>query len=170
MVIIVTGVIGIGKTTVCRKLVEILRDQGYACAGILTGKAADKGISIEDILSGEREILASIDDVYHGPSTDRYFFNPEGIDFGIRAIDKGIAADILIVDEIGHLELRGEGFAKVLELIKAGEVADCILVIRQELLPAFLPLLPAAPLIFEATIDSRDQLPQQIGSILLGKN
>lgn len=106
MVIIVTGTTGIGKTTVCQKLIETVRNQGYTCGGILTYKAEDGGIIIEDIQSGENETPASINDVYQGPRTAKYFFKPEGIDFGIRAIDKGISAAILIVDEIGHLELR----------------------------------------------------------------
>ena len=165
MVIIVTGNIGIGKTTVCQKLIEIVRNQGYTCGGILTSKA-DKGIIIEDIQSGQKETLASINDVYHGPHTTKYSFNPDGIDFGIQVIDKGTSAAILVVDEIGHLELRGEGFAKILELIKAGKVKDCILVIRRELLPAFLRQLPTTPLVFETTISNRNQLPQEIGSVL----
>jgi len=169
MVIIVTGAIGIGKTTVCRKLIEIVRNRGYTCGGILTYKAADKGIIIEDIQSGEKETLASINDVYHGPRTAKYSFNPDGIDFGIRSIEKSTSSAILIIDEIGHLELRGEGFAKVSELIKAGKIKDCILVIRRELLPAFLSQMPATPLVFETTINNRNQLPQEIGSVLFEK-
>ncbi len=169
MVIIVTGAIGIGKTTVCRKLIEIVRSQGYTCGGILTYKAADKDIIIEDIQSGEKETLASTNDVYHGPHTVKYSFNPRGIDFGIQAIDKGISAATLIVDEIGPLELRAEGFTKVLELIKAGKVKDCILVLRRDLLPDFLPQLPTIPLVFETTVNRRNQLPQEIGTTLLEK-
>ena len=105
--------------------------------------------------------------MYHGPRTAKYSFNPDGIDFGIRSIEKSTSSAILIIDEIGHLELRGEGFAKVPELIKARKVKDCILVIRKELLPAFLSQLDAAPLIFETTMNNRNQLPQEIGSILL---
>ena len=107
--------------------------------------------------------------MYHGPRTQRYYFNPKGIDFGVRAIDRGIPSDILLVDEVGHLELRGEGFIGVLELIKAGKFKGCILVIRKELLSAFLPQLPAKPLVFETTLNSRNQLPQEIGSVLLDK-
>jgi len=169
MVIVVTGTIGIGKTTVCRKLIEVARNQGYTCGGILTDKAADNSIIIEDVQSGERETLASIKNVYHGPRTTRYFFNPRGIYFGIQAIDKGISSAILLIDEIGQLELRGEGFAEVPELIKAGKIKECVLVIRKELLPAFLPQLPTTPLVFETTIDNRNQLPQEIGSVLLKK-
>jgi nucleoside-triphosphatase THEP1 len=169
MVIIVTGTIGIGKTTVCRKLIEITRNRGYTCSGFLTYKAADKGIIIEDVQTGERETLASINNVYNGPRTAKYFFNPQGIDFGIRVIDKGISSAIMLVDEIGHLELRGEGFAKVLELVKVGKVKDCVLIIRKELLPALLPQLPTTPVVFEATINNRNQLPQEIDSVLLEK-
>jgi nucleoside-triphosphatase THEP1 len=167
MVIIVTGAVGIGKTTVCQKLVEIIRNKGYTCGGILTSKAEDGGIVIEDIRSGEKQTLASINDIYAGPHTAKYSFNPEGVDFGIQAIGTGTSAAILIVDEIGHLELRGDGFINALELIKAGKAKDCVLVIRNELFSAFLPQLPATPLVFETTISNRNQLPQEIGSVLL---
>ncbi len=169
MVIVITGAISIGKTTVCRKLVEIAQQQGYTCAGIFSYKAADKGIIIEDIQSGERENLASIGNLYNGPRTERYHFNPEGINFGIEAIRRGTGADILSVDEVGQLELRGEGFAEVLGLLKSGEVRNCVLVVRKELLSAFLPHLPHTPLVFETTVNNRNHLPQQIGSLLVEK-
>jgi nucleoside-triphosphatase THEP1 len=73
MVIIVTGAIGIGKTTVCRKLIEITQNQGYSWGGFLTYKTADKDIIIEDVQTGEKETLASINNVYHGPRTVKYF-------------------------------------------------------------------------------------------------
>lgn len=168
MVIIITGDIGIGKTTVCRKLIKIIRNQEYICGGILTYKAADKGIIIEDIQSGRKETLASINNVYDGPRTIKYSFNPESIDFGIRAIDRGTASDILVVDEIGHLELRGEGFVKAIKLIRAEKVKNCIMVIHKELFSAFLSQLDATPLVFEVTIDNRNQLPREIGLLLTG--
>ena len=169
MVIIVTGATGIGKTSVCRKIIELARNRGYTCGGILTYKAADKSIIIEDIQSGDKETLAGINNLYHGPRTAKYSFNPKGIDFGIQAIDKGTSAAILVVDEIGHLELRAEGFAKVLELIKADKVTNCILVIRRELLSTFLPQLPTTPFVFKTTVNSRNQLPQEIVSELLAE-
>jgi nucleoside-triphosphatase THEP1 len=167
MVIIVTGAVGIGKTTVCRKLIEIARNRGYTCGGILTYKSANKDIIIESIQSGERETLAGVNNVYDGPHTVKYSFNPKGIEFGTRAIDKGTSADVFLVDEIGPLELRGEGFARVPQLIKTSQAKACVLVIRKELLLAFLPQLPAPFSVFETTRDNRDQLPQEIGSVLL---
>ncbi len=167
MVIIVTGAIGIGKTTVCRQVIGIVRGEGYPCGGVLTDKSPDGGIIIEDIQTGERETLASAGDVYGGPRAPKYSFSQEGIAFGLGAIADGLSSRLLLDDEFGYLELRGEGFAPVLEPITAGRVGACILVIRRGLLPAFLSRLGATPLVFETTTSNRHRLPQEIASVLL---
>ena len=166
MVIIVTGAIGIGKTTVCQKLISRLRESGYSVGGILTDKAGDE-ITVADLKSGESTILASSLKDYGGPRTPKYFFNPEGIDFGTRAITKADPSTILVVDELGYLELGDEGFVKAIELIRNGKVKNSILVIRSELLPAFLPRLNAEPLIFEVNTDNREGLPGEISAVLV---
>ena len=162
MVIIVTGEIGIGKTTVCDKALKMLRSAGYACGGILTHKAMDGSLTVLDIQTGEERTLASTNDTYHGPHTGKYFFSVEGIEFGVRAIERGITSDILFVDEIGYLELCGDGFAGSLELIKTQKARNSILVIRKQLLRAFLARLGDSPLILETTIGTRDELPHKI--------
>jgi nucleoside-triphosphatase THEP1 len=145
MVIIITGSIGIGKTTVCEKVVKIVRSSGYSCGGILTHKAANERLIALDIQTGEKVILASTDNTFDGPRTPRYSFNPEAIKFGIGAINKAIDSDVLIIDELGHLELNGEGFAESL-----------------------LAQLGDNPAIFETTISTRDRLPRKICSSLIG--
>ena len=166
MLVIVTGAIGSGKTTVCQKLIEILRNRGCACSGILTHKGADQSIIIEDVKSRKKMVLAGTCSAYSGPRTFKYSFNSQGIDFGIKAITEN-TGDILFVDEVGQLELRGEGFTNVLELIKSGNFKNCILVIRSQLLSAFLSQLPGTPLVFETSTDNRSQLPESIASMLL---
>ena len=79
-----------------------------------------------------------------------------------------IDSDVLIIDELGHLELNGEGFAKSLQLVKTGGVKNSILVIRKQLLSAFLAQLGDNPSIFETTISIRDRLPRKICSSLIG--
>ena len=166
MVIIVTGAIGIGKTTVCEKVVRIARSQGHSCGGVITRKARNEDIVIEDIQTGETRVLASTGGIYQGPRTAKYSFNPEGIYFGIQAIERGTSSNILLVDELGPLELRGQGFARIMEQIAAGKVKNCIVVIRKELLSAFLPLLGIVTSIFEITSDNRNELPGEIGLVL----
>jgi nucleoside-triphosphatase THEP1 len=166
MNIIITGDIGIGKTTVCKKVIEIAGSQGYICGGVITYKTRDDDIIIQDVRNGETKTLASTRGIYSGPRTAKYYFNPEGIDFGIQSIDGGITADINIIDELGQLELRGQGFAGVVEQVATGKFKNCILVIRKGLLTSFLPRLGVATTIFETTSDNRNQIPERIGAIL----
>ena len=170
MNIVITGEIGVGKTTVCEKVIWMAKRGGHTCGGILTPKVLDDGvicgIDIVDVQSGEKEILASTHNLYDGPRAGRYSFNPDGIRFGIRAIEKGRSSDILLVDEIGHLERQGQGFVEALAFVGSGEVRNAILVIRKDLLSAFLPQLVAMPHVFETTPNTRDELPQQVYSCL----
>jgi len=167
MFIIVTGVIGVGKSTVCQKLTKILQSNGLVCGGILTFKSAEGGIIIEDIRSGKKAPLAEINKGASGePRTDRYFFNQSGINLGIQAVNEAVSADVLIVDEVGQLELRGEGLVPVLEIIKSGRFKNCVTVVRKTLLPFYLPQFSNPPRVFEVTMENRDELPREISSIL----
>jgi len=65
--IIVTGTVGIGKTTVCEKVIQMAKSRGYSCGGIFTPKVPDESIIIVDVQTGERETLASIDNTFQGP-------------------------------------------------------------------------------------------------------
>ncbi|MFC1983806.1 nucleoside-triphosphatase [Chloroflexota bacterium] len=168
MFIIVTGVIGVGKSTVCRKLIQIIQSNGLVCDGILTFKSAEGGIIIEDIRSGKKAPLAEINDgASDGPRTARYLFNQSGINFGIQALHEAASTDVLIVDEIGQLELRGEGLVPALDIIKSGRFKNCVLVVRKALLPFYLPQFSISPRVFETTMENRNELPQQISSTLL---
>ena len=163
-----TGTLGIGKSTVCRKLLDFVRNQGYSCAGILSHKNEENSsIVLEDIKTGERRVLASIQELFTGPRTPRFYFNPEAIDFGIQSINNGLSSTMVMVDEIGHLELKGQGFSNIITLVREKKVEHCILVIRKDLLAAFLPLCDVEPMVFETTIDNREQLPVEIAKLLL---
>jgi len=168
--LIVSGRVGIGKTTVCEKVLALAREGGLRCGGILTLKIASgstiAGIAIIDIQTWQKETLASVDNIYDGPRIGRYYFNPAGIEFGRRAIKNGAKSDVLFVDEIGYLELRGEGFTCAPALVKAGKVANSILVIRRELLPDFQTQFNKALPVFEVNLDNREVLPGRIYQLL----
>lgn len=166
MLVIVTGQVGVGKTTVCQRVVTIARESGLTCGGVISHKTADWGILVEDVRSGASMPLASTRDTYQGPQTGKYWFNPAGIEFGVEAIRRGMSSSILVVDEIGPLELEGEGFSCATEILRRRRVRDSIVVIRSELLVAFLPLLGRAACIFKTTLENRDSLPEQISCLL----
>ena len=167
MVIIITGAIGIGKTTVCEKVIKITRKQGYSCGGFITYKIQNDDIVIKDIQTGAIRDFASTKNIYSGPRTEKYFFNPEGIEFGIQAINKGASAGLLVVDEIGQIELNGYGFAGIFDWLGTGKIRNCIIVIRKALLANFLPRLGKETLVFETTIDNRNQLPTGISQEII---
>ena len=162
MTIIITGEIGVGKTTVCQKFIDLARSRGYQCAGVITYKRAEGDIIIEDVKTGETREFASTQQIYSRPHTTKYYFNPEAIDFGIRAIDKGSDSDINLIDELGILELDGQGFSQVPEQINKRQFKKCLVVIRKQLLQDFLSLLVSKPLVFETTADNRNELPADI--------
>ena len=171
MNVILSGRVGIGKTTVCRKILTLARKKGYRCGGILTPKITNgdavTGIAIIDIQTREKETLASVESIYDGPRVGRYYFNSLGIEFGKKAIRNGASSDILLIDEIGYLELRGEGFAFVPALIQTGKLTSSILVIRQELLTDFKNQFNMALPVFEVNLNNRNGLPKRIYRFLM---
>ena len=169
MIIIITGEVGTGKTTVCRKLIKLISGQGYKCGGVISYRDTDTDILIEDIQSNHKEILASKTVIYDGPRTKGYSFNTAGIDFGITSINKGIGADVLIIDEIGYLERDGEGLINGIDIVKKARVENIILVIRGSLLSFFQNQLgDVKPLVFKVTPGNRDYLPEKIASRFIG--
>lgn len=169
MLVVVTGQVGAGKTTVCERVIDIARHKKYTCGGVITRKTGDGGILAVDVRSGTSMPLASTRAIYRGPQTGKYWFNPAGIEFGMEAIRLGAGSRILVVDELGYLEIEGEGFASATGIMRRRKVRDSIVVIRSELVEAFLPLLSNAALIFRTMPENRDSLPEQIAALLLGE-
>jgi nucleoside-triphosphatase THEP1 len=169
MVIVVTGEIGIGKTTICQKVLALARNSGFSYGGIITRKMPGDTLSVEDIASGAMATLAIPGDKYGGPLVPRFTFDPAGIAFGLRAIESGSTADILFVDELGILETMGQGFIKTFDIISRVRPENSILVIREELLEYLLPGLDAEAVVFHATVATRDRLPDAIFSSITGK-
>jgi nucleoside-triphosphatase THEP1 len=163
---VITGEIGIGKTTICRKVLQMARNAGYTCGGIITHKMPSDSLSVMDIGSGEMVPLAIPGDKYGGPLVPRFTFVPEGVWFGMRAIETGSQADILFVDEMGIIETMGEGFIRAFDIINERKPRNSILVIRNELLEYLLPGLDSDPLIFTATDQIRDRLPGDIFAVI----
>jgi len=166
MVVIVTGETGIGKTTVCREVVSLCRERGLSCGGIVSVRTESGDIFIEDLTAGSESLLARRGRGLDGPCTAGHSFSLAGIEHGNRAIESATSASVVVVDELGQLELSGRGFARVLELMSENPQRRWVLVIRSRLLQSFIPHLPASVRTFEATTSTREALPQQIVSLL----
>jgi len=161
MIIILSGEIGIGKSSVCRRVVEDATRLGITCGGIVTTKTPAGDITVSDIASGEQRLLAEQRCRPDRPNAGRYYFDPSAVAFGVAAIERGNAAELLLVDELGYLEIHGGGFASVISLISARDKPSLV-VIRKALLPAFIPgFFPVSPVV-TVTLENRDFITPQV--------
>lgn len=104
--ILVTGGRGAGKSTVIR---EALAASGRTAGGFLTERVRCGGCSrvlIRDILTGRRATVAET-----GPAAGRRVY-PRGFEeVGVPALERALLrADIVVMDELGFLELGSPGF------------------------------------------------------------
>ena len=171
-IILLTGERGVGKTHVCERVVEEARSRGFSCAGVLSRalfEGQDKvGINLVDVASGEERPLASADDVPGEVRWGRYRFVASSVAWGTEALAKASPCDLLVVDEVGPLELeRGQGFAMALDVLAKGSFALGLVVIRPALLDRVAGRLQGKrPLVLEVSLGNRDLLPGRIIALL----
>lgn len=127
----ITGLPNVGKTSTLIKIVEKLQADQFTVGGMVTTaiRVDDKrtGFKIKDWRSGEEEIFAALDfDTKFKVETDEGVFHVktdviEAI--GVKAIREAIAAeevDIIIIDEVGKMEMHSETFCDAVK-----EALDC---------------------------------------------
>ncbi|MEM2890371.1 MAG: nucleoside-triphosphatase [Candidatus Hadarchaeum sp.] len=165
MRVILAGEKGVGKTTICRKIVEIAAGKGLICAGTITSQQGDE-LVVEDIATGEKRLLAAVAgsrEIKGGIPHCHFIFSPEGIEFGKRALTR--SGDLLIIDEFGKLELMGRGFDNALFAFK--QHSNAILVIQDTLKAKLLLELDGVDFkVVEVTEENREELPRLIVDLM----
>jgi nucleoside-triphosphatase THEP1 len=159
-IIILTGERGVGKSTVCRETIARAQSAGYRCSGILT-LAHDDGRDVLDVSSGDMRRLTLEADADQGVDQGRFRFDPHVLRWGNALLAQATVCDLLVVDEIGPLELeRGEGWMKALKVLRGGGFGLALAVVRPELvLQARMRLTGCATVAIVVTQENRDQLP-----------
>jgi nucleoside-triphosphatase len=148
---IITGERGAGKTTFCRRMAELARLSGWDAAGILSpariGGEGKTGIWAEDVRSGQRRLLASSTaGEVSGSSLCRWAFDEDALQWADRMLASSIPCDLLIVDEIGPLELeRAAGLRSWRAVLGSGAFRAALAVVRPECAGLFSKEWPDAP-------------------------
>jgi len=115
--IFITGPPRSGKSTLVR---EILEEMNFKAEGLRTPEIREggerKGFKLVDIDSSEEGILAHVD-VEEGPRVSRYRVDMEDLD---RLTERSLAdisddCDIVVIDEIGTMELYSDYFVEKME-------------------------------------------------------
>lgn len=156
---IVTGRRGAGKTTFCRKLAERARALGWDVAGLLSPAvlgAGKTGIVALDLRHGESRLLASAEPrAGYALRLGMWWFDPDTLAWGNQVLAAALPCDLLIVDEIGPLELElGQGWSAALEVLAGVSYRLALVVVRPEYCADFQERWPGSQVL---TIDSPAQ-------------
>ncbi|MCX6664615.1 MAG: NTPase [Euryarchaeota archaeon] len=116
----ITGMPSVGKTKTLIKIIEKLETTGYKVEGMITDPIVEKkkrvGFYVVDWVTKEKEVFARLDwDVKD--KIGKYGVDVTALEkVGIPAIQKAIddpAINIIIIDEIGKMEMLSEKFCEV---------------------------------------------------------
>lgn len=137
---LLVGNSGEGKTTRAAQVADLLRQRGWVVGGILApGLWSDgkrEGFDVVDLLDGRRAVLCRRDGA-DGPVCGPFYFHSEGLRLGREALRldrlRAAGADLVIVDEVGPLELSGEGWAPALDVLAAEWPGGMLWLVRRDL-------------------------------------
>jgi nucleoside-triphosphatase len=115
----VTGQPGVGKTSVLLRVIDALKAKGYDVRGMITREIREQGtrvgFEIIDLYMGQKGWLAHVNQS-SGPRIGKYRVNLDDLkNIGVNSILNAIKnADVIIIDEIGPMELFSQAFKDVI--------------------------------------------------------
>jgi nucleoside-triphosphatase len=112
--LLLTGPPRVGKTSVVRRLIRELQSLGLRAGGFVTDEVCEKGRRVgfrAREIDGPSAIMAHVDSVI-GPRLGRYrVLVPSFEGIALPAIDHALSdADVMLLDELGRMELFSEAF------------------------------------------------------------
>ncbi|AKG92548.1 putative nucleotide kinase [Geoglobus ahangari] len=116
MRVAITGRPGVGKTTACLKIYERLRGK-KDIRGFVTREVREKGVrvgfEIVELTTNETYVLARKGDGY--PRVSKYRVFVENLEIVASRIAGYANADLVILDEVGPMELKSRSFVDAVE-------------------------------------------------------
>ena len=144
MNLVVTGDVGAGKTTWCYRYCTKLKKHGISVGGIvcpaLYRDNAKIGFDVVNLRSGKSLAMGRVTSLegVSGVKVGKYVISKDGLTIAKEAIMEALddACDVVFLDEIGPLELDGEGLE---ECVRAAfkDAPNTVSVVRKTLLPSF---------------------------------
>jgi nucleoside-triphosphatase THEP1 len=114
---IISGSVGEGKTTYTKKLIDLFKKNNIKVGGILSERVMTNsqttGYDLVNIETGKKEVFLRQDEEYRYEKIGRYTIYPNGLAMGKAILSTLVLNEngIVIIDEVGLLELRNRGWA-----------------------------------------------------------
>ena len=135
-VAIVTGEKGSGKTRFLSETAHELKKRGFEVGGVYTKKIRDNGEIIGyravNVATCEEQPLLRKDDEDTGLRIGAFSIDSAGLELGQKAIARAMDANLLMIDEIGKLELEGGGWHNELNALPLEKQLFIVLSVRLE--------------------------------------
>ena len=173
--IMITGMPGIGKTTLISNVIEIVKDRGYIVGGMITQEIRDKqkrlGFEILDIHTGKKGILAHTS-LKKGIKIGKYVVNAVDLsEVGVTAIINSLnqpEIDLIVVDETGPMEITSANFRKTVAMAIRGS-KPFLGTVQFKLRNNFMKILDLTdlPKIIEITHENRNNQIDKISKEIL---
>jgi nucleoside-triphosphatase THEP1 len=136
--VILSGEPGSGKTGLCCEAMRLARRRGLSVGGVVTLSHEANGIAtklVHNVRTGEERPLARFVDVTGDPLIEHWQFTDEAIAWGEQALCSAVPCDVLIVDELGPLELvYGRGWHAAIGVLQARRCRIALASVRPLLL------------------------------------
>ncbi len=122
-VFIITGLVGQGKTTFLKNIITDLRTHNIKIGGFYSPRVMENvetiGYDIIDISTGEREIFLRKTEDTNLMAIGKFEIRQAGLSKGNNALklSENINSQIVIIDEVGKLELDDKGWADSLSAL-----------------------------------------------------
>ncbi|UCG27564.1 MAG: hypothetical protein JSV24_11415 [Bacteroidales bacterium] len=138
-VYIITSIPGKGKTTFLSELATLLKRGNIAVGGLLERgewkNGERSGFNLEDLSTGKTMPLATVMKKKSWKKLGKFYFNPDSVSYGNILLQGNeiLKNEVIILDEIGPLEINGELWARGLTRITEKFRGILILSVRQNL-------------------------------------
>ncbi len=138
-IFLVTGKVQGGKTSYLTELAEELKQREIKVGGFLAPGSFESGersgFRLKNLLTGLELPMASVRETAGWIKYRRFWFNPDAFRQGREWISASLEeeADLLMIDEVGPMELEGSGWSETLKFLRQVSVPLQVWSVRESL-------------------------------------